>query len=520
MRRLLLAAALLTIATSSATGARAAADPFPKGFLWGTAEAGFQSEAGGRPSFADARSDYWRFMTDPQLIKTGVVSGDSPANGPGFWRMWKTDIDNAKDKLHNNAIRIGIEWSRLFPHDPEIRLGSRPTVAALKQMDRKADPFAVARYMQILAYAKRRGLTVMVTLNHYTLPLWVHDPLMVRRALLGRDPNAPLPAKLLSGPSGWLNAATITRFRDFASWAAWRLGRYTDLWATLNEPVVEVVQGYVSIPGVTGVKPPAVLSYPAALRAIEQLGLANAQAYDQIKRYDRGAEVGTVHNMVDWRPADPSSAADVAATRNIDRIFNRAWLDIVVRGRYDTNLDGVEQPGESRPQLANRADFIGVNHYQPGFVTALGAPVTPLIPGFDFAPQSTFKAALTPSAPPCPGTCSDFGWPIDPSGMLDVLREAAAYGKPIYITENGIADARDRYRASYITGYLGAVREAIARGGDVRGYFHWSLTDNFEWAEGFAPKFGLYGYNRRTLRRTMRPSARVYARIAKTGRLP
>lgn len=519
MRRLLLAAVLLS-ACLSATGAHAAGAPFPKGFLWGTAEAGFQSEPGGRPAFADTRSDYWRFMTDRALAKAKVVSGDSPANGPGFWRMWKTDIDNAKDTLHNNAIRIGIEWSRLFPHDPGIRLGRRPSIAALMRFDRRADPLAVARYMQILAYAKRRGLTVMVTLNHYTLPIWIHDPLGVRRVLAGRDPNAQLPPSLLKQPSGWLNAATVTRFRDFATWAAWRLGRYTDLWATLNEPVVQVVQGYVSIPGVTGVKPPAVLSYRAALRAIEQLGLANAMAYDQIKRYDRGAKVGSVHNMVAWRPAGPASAADAAATRNIDRIFNRAWLDIVVRGRFDTNLDGIDQPGELRPQLANRADFIGVNNYQAGLVTGLGSSVTPLIPTFDFAPQTTFKAALTPNAPPCPGTCSDFGWPIDPSGMRDVLKEAAAYGKPLYVTENGIADAKDRRRAAYITGYTGAVRDAIADGADVRGYFHWSLTDNFEWAEGFAPKFGLYGYNRRTLKRTLRPSARVYARIAKANTLP
>ena len=119
-----------------------------------------------------------------------------------------------------------------------------------------------------------------------------------------------------------------------------------------------------------------------------------------------------------------------------------------------------------------------------------------------------------------PDTCTDFGWEIDPEGLRNVVEEAASYGKPVYVTENGIDDGDDTQRGAYLSGYLGALRDAIAAGADVRGYFYWSLIDNYEWAEGFEARFGLYGYDPETLRRTMQPSARLYAKIARTGKLP
>ena len=126
------------------------------------------------------------------------------------------------------------------------------------------------------------------------------------------------------------------------------------LWATLNEPLVTVSQGFVSIPGVIGVKAPAMVSIPPPC-ARSSLGLANAAAYDAIKATDRHTRVGFVHNMVAWRPNDPSSAADVEAARHADQLFNRAWLDLALRGIYDTDADGVVDPGERRPGLAGKA---------------------------------------------------------------------------------------------------------------------------------------------------------------------
>ena len=146
--------------------------------------------------------------------------------------------------------------------------------------------------------------------------------------------------------------------------------------------------------------------------------------------------------------------------------------------------------------------------------------MTSTIPLFDFLPSITYAGTGNPGGPPCPTTCSDFGWELDPAGLRSVVEEAASYGKPVYVTENGIDDGEDDQRGAYLNGYLGALRDAIAGGADVRGYFHWSLTDNFEWAEGYEARFGLYDYDPATLRRKMQPSARLYARIARTGRLP
>ena len=295
--------------------------------------------------------------------------------------------------------------------------------------------------------------------------------------------------------AGWLDRSTVEEFRKFAAYAAWKFGDEVALWATLNEPLVLVSQGYVSIPGVTGVKAPAVLSYPAALQAVENLGLANAVAYDAIHDQDRRARVGFVHNMVDWRPADPDSAADVTSAANADQILNRTYLEAAINGWYDTDADGVVDSGEVRKSLADKADFVGVNHYSPGRTQSLGAPVTSTIPLFDFIPSITYAGTGNPGGPPCPTTCTDFGWEIDPAGLRNVVEEAASYGKPVYVTENGIDDGDDTQRGAYLSGYLGALREAIAEGADVRGYFYWSLIDNYEWAEGFEARFGLYGYD-------------------------
>jgi beta-galactosidase len=145
--------------------------------------------------------------------------------------------------------------------------------------------------------------------------------------------------------------------------------------------------------------------------------------------------------------------------------------------------------------------------------------VSSAIPLFDFVPHVTYAGHGNPGGEPCPTVCSDFGWEIDPSGLRHVVEEAASYGKPIYVTENGIDDGDDDQRRAYIRGYLASLSRAIAHGADVRGYFYWSLTDNYEWAEGYSARFGLYGYRPKSLRRIERPSAKLYRRIARTGRV-
>ena len=510
--------ALVIVLTGAAPAAAQGPEAFPPGFLWGTASAGFQVEAGGSPSNADRGSDWWAFTHDPELIRDGVVSGDRVERGPGFWGRSTSYLAHARKELHNNAVRIGIEWSRIFPRSTAgVRTGRVVDLAELRRLDRLADRGAVARYRDIVRQARIRRLSPMVTLNHFVLPLWIHDPLRVRRAFAGRDADADLPRGLRR--AGWLSPETVTEFRKFAAYAAWKLGRYVDRWATLNEPLVQASQGYVSIPGVTGVKAPAVLSYAAAVEALKRMVLGNAVAYDAVHDRDPGTPVGFVHNLLDWRPDDPAKPEDAEAARHADQLYNRLFMDAAVRGVLDENANGAVDPGEEHGSLRGKADFIGVNHYSPGRARALGAPVSPRLPLFDFLPRTTFRGHAAPNGEPCPTVCSDMGWEIDPAGMRNVLNEAAEYGLPLYVTENGIDDLEDDQRPDYLYRYLQAVRAAIADGADVRGYFHWSLVDNFEWAEGFAPRFGLYAYDPRTLELTMRPSGRLYRDVARSNAL-
>jgi beta-galactosidase len=268
--------------------------------------------------------------------------------------------------------------------------------------------------------------------------------------------------------------------------------------------------------------PPGAQNFPAAVRALFHLMDANVAAYDALKAHDHHARVGVVQNMIAWTPADPRSARDVTATKHADYVFNRAFLEAAVRGYRDRNLDGVLTDEERHPRLAGKADFIGVNYYFRGRVTGLGQSLTPSIPILDFLPATTYRSAAAPNGPECPTECSsDHGSEIYPWGFRMVLAEAGRYGRPVVVTENGIGTSRDRQRRSYLRTHLRALRNAIRAGdANVLGYFHWSLTDNFEWNLGYGQHFGLYGFDPATLERHERPSARLYGKVAKTGELP
>jgi beta-galactosidase len=493
---------------------------FPPGFLWGTAIAGFQTEAGGVPANGDPGSDWWVWAHDPTNFTNGVVSGDVPETGPGFWDRYPGDVKLAQKRLHNNAFRLGIEWSRIFPvSTAAVDISGGITPSVLQQLDALADQTAVAHYRAIFAEVRSRGLTPFVTLVHFTLPLWIHDPIATRDALAGSDPNQPPPTGF--GPAGWLEPAIVPELAKYAAYAAWKFGDQVDLWAPLNEPIVVAVSGYVNIPGTfAGHFPPGAFSFSGALAVIVNEVAGNAAAYDAVKLWDTvdadgdgsPSSVGLVHNMVLFVPQHPGQAIDVAGAQHADYIFNRVWLDATIHGDVDANVNGVADPGEHHPEYVGKADFVGVNYYLRGRALGLGGPVTPVIPLFDFLPTIAHSN--------CPGACSDLGWEIWPDGLRVVLTTAAGYGLPLYVTENGIADADDDQRPAYLVNHLQIVENAIANGLDVRGYFHWSLVDNFEWALGLEPKFGLFRYDAATQKRKLRRSGQLYARIIKKNTVP
>jgi beta-glucosidase/6-phospho-beta-glucosidase/beta-galactosidase len=365
--RLLGALVLLAMA-----GRATAADvprPFPPGFLWGTAISGFQSDMGlGAPN--DPGTDWWVWVRDAQNLAQHRVSGDLPESGPGFWNRFVSDARNARRGLRNNALRMGIEWSRIFPTSTAgVDVSGGVTPAVLAQLDALADQNVVAHYRAVFGALRSRGLEPMVTLNHFSLPLWIHDPIAVRDAFASVDPfNGPVPSGLTK--SGWMDPAIVPEFAKLAAYAGWRFGDLVDVWCTINEPVVILVSGFVNAPGVGGNFPPGIFNFAGIVQAIPQLVTAHARAYDALHLTDvadadgDGVSVsaGVVHNMAAFAPQNPASAADVAGAQHADYLFNRVFPTAITTGAFDANLDGdTTDPGEQRSDLAGRSDFLVVN---------------------------------------------------------------------------------------------------------------------------------------------------------------
>ena len=515
--------------TASALLARPAVADFPAGFGWGTATAGFQTEMGAAPADNDANNDWWVWVHDAQNVANHWVSGDLPENGPGSWALFAEDSEIAHKRLRANTFRLGLEWSRIFPNSTAgVNTSGGITLAALQQLDALADQDAVAHYRDVLKSVREQGMIPLVTLVHFTLPLWIHDPIAARDALAGIDPDAPVPTGF--GPGGWLDSSTVDELEKYAAYAGWKFGDLVDRWVPINEPVVVGASGYVNLAGFFGAFfPPGAYSFTALLAVLANEFEGQAAAYDALKAADAvdadedgdNATVGVVHNMVAFQPDSPNNAQDVLAASHANYLFNSLLLNTVILGQADPNADGVSDITEFRPDLVGKADFVGVNYYFRGKTTGLGAPITPTLPLLDFLPVTAYHTPQNPTAPKCPTICTEFGWEIYPPGLRQVLEIAGSYGVPVYITENGLADSDDDQRKFYLVSHLEVLEQAIADNvADVRGYYHWSLVDNFEWASGSYTRFGLFSYDPATLERDARPSVRVFKRIAKRNAIP
>lgn len=478
---------------------------FPAGFHWGVAYGGFQNEmGGGAPN--DVNSDEWAFLHDPVNGLLGDAPG-LPENGPGSYLTYATDAQLAAHGVGADTFRLGIEWSRIFPTSTAaVDASDGISDADLAALDLLADHDAVAHYAAVFAAVRAAGLDPMVTINHYTLPTWVQDP-----STLGGG-RIPLQLGLPGAQQGWLSADTVDEFEKYAAYLAWKYGDQVDTWLVLNEPTVYPLGGLLDIPG--GPVPPFP---PGVFRPdlISTFLVNEANAYvaasGEIHARDPGAQVGFANSMTMFRPATPLNPLDVEAAAAFNDFYNRWFPDAVMLGRVDANLDGVITADEFHPEMAGSADFLGVNYYQTGTVSGLGLPV---IPGFPLAlglPKRTFTAADCPTA-----ACStDTGQPIDPGGLREVLAVAATYGKPIWITENGISNGDDSQRPSYVLSHLAVVQDVIATDHtDIRGYTYWSLVDVLEWSDGYRSHFGLYSFDPDTLVRTPRPSVAVLHQIA------
>lgn len=426
---------------------------FPQGFLWGTATAAHQVEGDNR------NNDWWAFEQQPGAIWHGDRSGLAC----DWWRNAERDFDLMAEMGHNSH-RLSVEWSRIEPAEGVF------------------DPEAMARYRTMLSGLRARGIEPMVTLFHFSSPLW------------------------LAARGGWRNPAVVGLFRRFVRHTAEALGDLVRLWCTINEPNVYAAFGHL-----LGEYAPGQRSLPAYFAVLKHQLMAHGAAYRTLHALDGKAQVGLVKNVPIFEPLDAKDVASAAAARLLDYAFNELSLRAVQDGRLCFPLQMV--PTRYGP-LVDSLDFTGVNYYTRERVS--------LTRGGQGAGEGATGGYLDILGPTPGAEVSDYGrngtyGEIYAAGIYRVLKRLARLGKPLYITENGLPDEDDDQRPAFLLSHLAQVQRAIAEGTDVRGYYHWSFTDNFEWAEGWALRFGLVALDPETQTRQPRRSAALYEAIVRAN---
>jgi beta-glucosidase len=464
---------------SKRMSSEATSPEFPDGFLWGTATAAYQiegavTEDGRGPSIWDT------FSHTPGKTfhgDTGDVATDS-------YHRYPEDIAMLR-RLGAGAYRFSLAW-------PRVQADGRGS-ANQKGLD---------YYSRLVDMLLENGITPVVTLYHWDLPQALQDE------------------------GGWASRDTADAFADFTAIAAEALGDRVHRWITLNEPWVCAHVGYRDGRHAPGITDPA-----QAVAANHHLLLAHGQAVRAIRESSPSpAQVGITLNLACFRPASPA-AADRAL--EMEARQNGCYLGPLFSGQYPERL-GADFSPAAVPGLVRDGDFdvirepidfLGVNYYAPQYVGVRAADgelrrgESPAGDGF---------VSVQPDGLPI----TSMNWLVEPSSFHELLTRVVAPvtgGLPVYITENGSAwhdyvtpDAtiEDEERQAYLRGHLAAVHQAIADGVNVRGYFAWSLMDNFEWAEGYAKRFGLVFVDFGTQKRILKRSGELYARVARANALP
>ncbi|MCW4020122.1 MAG: beta-galactosidase BgaS [Candidatus Bathyarchaeota archaeon] len=497
---------------------------FPEKFLWGVSISGFQFDMGG-PSkkHLDPNTDWFMWVHDSKNIQKGLVSGHLPENGVNYWSLYEKDHDIAVE-LGLNTYRIGIEWSRVFSESTRsvevgVERASDGNIRdidvdddAIEELDKIADEEAVNHYRAVIDDLRTKDFKVFVCLNHFTLPLWIHDPITVRDT------------KLRKGPRGWVDEETAIEFTKYAAYSARELGDLVDSWATFNEPMIVAETGYLTLE--SGF-PPGLKKIEASKNAVVHMAVAHARAYDALKRVDTvkadedsssPADVGLIHNVIPVKPLTEKEI-DAKAAQLMDRLHNHFFIQSATEGRLDYSFKNRKE--ESKSYMRDRLDWLGVNYYTRFVVSGKTSLLARLVAGVPALPDMVEGYGFTckPRSKSLDGLpTSDFGWEIYPRGIVDALNAMKEYRRPMYITENGVADAEDALRPRFIADHLKLLDRMISDAKiDLRGYLHWSLTDNYEWAKGFSMKFGLFDVDLKTKKRTAKKSAKIYRSIIETG---
>jgi len=437
---------------------------FPDGFLWGAATSAYQIE--GSPLADGAGPSIWhRFSHTPGLVENGDT-GDTACD---HYRRYEEDVRLMRE-LGLSAYRFSISWSRVLPEGR-----GRVNVKGLDFYKRLVDALLT------------NGIRPFATLYHWDLPAALDDC------------------------GGWLNGDIADWFAEYARVLFRALDGQVRLWATLNEPFVVTDGGYLR-----GALAPGHKSLFEAPIASHNLLLAHAAAV-QAYRAEGRHEIGIVMNIEPKSPAS-GSAEDRAAASRAEGYVNRQYLDPIFRGKYPRELSQIF--GEAWPRFAaadmarirQPIDFLGVNYYTRA-VTQHDPLALPVRSSKVRQPRHAY---------------TETDWEVYPKGLSDTLLwvKERYGGLPLYVTENGAAfydpptaegGLQDSLRVDYLRRHLLAARDAIRKGANLKGYFVWSLLDNFEWAHGYSKRFGIVHVDYETQKRTPKASARFYADVIRTN---
>ena len=443
---------------------------FPDGFLWGVSTSAFQIEGS---LDADGRGpSIWDDFAGE--------SGDRGDPACDHYRRWPEDVALLAE-LNVNAYRFSLAWPRLFPDG------------------RRREQRGFDHYDRLLDALLERGIEPVVTLYHWDLPQALEDG------------------------GGWRNRETAERFAEYAAAAFDAYGDRVGHWLTVNEPWIVGLLGYLHGLHAPGYRDDVL----GEVTVFHHLLLAHGLAVEAFRADGRGGRIGAAPNLAPHYPASDSEA-DVAASQASDGYVNRWFLDALLRGSYPDDmreryerlvgpLDFVRDGDLAT--ISEPTDYLGVNYYAPRVIEAVPGdtpwPWRVIVPeGVRTTGGFTDGVART-----------EAGTPIVPAAFTDLLvRVRDDYGEiPILITENGAVFSEpfhDRQRIDFVRDHLEAVHDAIEQGVPVLGYCHWSFLDNFEWALGYAQRFGLVHVDYATQVRTIKDSGRYYAAVAAANALP
>jgi beta-glucosidase len=461
---------------------------WPDGFLWGAATAAAQIEGAAHED--GKRDSIWDHFA---RVPGAVQNGDTPERADEHYHRMPADVALMKE-LGIDSYRFSTSWARVKPDDGKVN------AAGLDFYSRLVDELLGADILPWL------------TLYHWDMPQTVEER------------------------GGWPNRDTAFRYLDYANAVYEALGDRVTRWTTFNEPLCSSLIGYAAGDHAPGRQEPA-----AALAALHHQhlghGLVARSLRERSEAAGRPIQLGITLNLTNAVPNDPSDPVDLEAARRVDALWNRAFLDPLLRGEYPADLLGdVGGLGLSDVILdgdlaviAQGIDFLGVNHYHDDNVSGHPVPVDadaeregkptdrPTSSSLVGSEYVTFPARNLPR--------TAMGWEVNPNGLRVLLtRLGDEYENlpPLYVTENGAAyeDAvsidgavHDAERTAYIVDHIGAVEAAIAEGADVRGYFVWSLLDNFEWAWGYGKRFGVIRVDYESQERTIKDSGLEYASV-------